>query len=415
MLRRGRGRGNPADRGGAGGLGAVLALTFLASLSTGAVNNGVFFVAQEAHGFGRALNLALGLVVGGVYVPAALAVGPALRRLAESRPGVTTRRTLVALMVAMAGLAALPVAAPAPWAIWVFAALYIPLMGALWPIVEAYLSGGRRGPRLRHAIGAFNLAWAAAVAAAAWGMSPALGLGRPLMVFLGLGLVHLACLAPVLRLTPDPPRHLHEPEAPHPAVYVGLLACFRRLLFLSYVLLAALSPILPWRLDGLGLATGWQLPLASAWMAGRLGVFALMQRWGGWHGRWRTPVWASSAMIGGVVLTLTAPAAWMTAVGLAAFGVGIGAIYAAGLYYAMEVGAAEVDAGGRHEAMIGLGYGTGPMLGLAAIGIERVWAGAQFAPTLAWLAVGVSAVGLALAARAGRRAMRPGRPSGKVR
>jgi hypothetical protein len=40
------------------------------------------------------------------------------------------------------------------------------------------------------------------------------------------------------------------------------------------------------------------------------------------------------------------------------------------LYYAMAVGSAEVDAGGKHEAVIGLGYTAGPMLGLMALGLS---------------------------------------------
>jgi hypothetical protein len=53
--------------------------------------------------------------------------------------------------------------------------------------------------------------------------------------------------------------------------------------------------------------------------------------------------------------------------GLAVFGVGMGVIYCSALYYAMAVGNAAVDAGGKHEALIGIGYGGGPICGLLAI------------------------------------------------
>jgi hypothetical protein len=53
--------------------------------------------------------------------------------------------------------------------------------------------------------------------------------------------------------------------------------------------------------------------------------------------------------------------------GLGLFGIGMGTIYCSALYYAMSVGKAEVDAGGKHEALIGLGYGAGPICGLVAI------------------------------------------------
>jgi hypothetical protein len=35
----------------------------------------------------------------------------------------------------------------------------------------------------------------------------------------------------------------------------------------------------------------------------------------------------------------------------------------------MEVGKAQVDAGGTHEALIGAGYTLGPLCGIAAVGI----------------------------------------------
>lgn len=386
-------------------LGPTLAIVFLASISTGAVNNGVFFIAQEAHGFGRGLNLLLGLVVGAVYIPAALAVGPGLRALAARSARITTRRVLAGMMVVMAGLCAIPVAAGGAWGVWLFVALYVPLMGALWPIVESYLSGGRRGERLRRATGWFNLLWASAVAVAAWGMAPLLQLDRPLGVFVGLGLIHLMCLVPVARLSPEAPRHIDEPHEPHPPAYVGLLATFRWLLVLSYVLLATLNPILPWRLDQTGLEIGWQTPLVSAWMVSRVAMFVLLQRWGGWHGRWRTPIWSSGLMLAGFLLVLFAGGRSGIIAGLLMFGGGIGAIYAAALYYAMEVGGAEVDAGGTHEAMIGAGYTLGPVIGLIAVFLTSD-ADDRFAPTLATLSLFVTAVCVCLAAVTAVRSVR---------
>jgi MFS family permease len=58
---------------------------------------------------------------------------------------------------------------------------------------------------------------------------------------------------------------------------------------------------------------------------------------------------------------------WM-GIGLAFLGAGIGAVYAAALYYAMEAGPAAVESGGKHEGMIGLGYTAGPVLALVIAG-----------------------------------------------
>jgi uncharacterized membrane protein len=57
----------------------------------------------------------------------------------------------------------------------------------------------------------------------------------------------------------------------------------------------------------------------------------------------------------------------MIFLGLSMFGVGMGIVYYAALYYAMAVGRAEVNAGGIHEALIGGGYMVGPLLCLLSM------------------------------------------------
>ena len=80
-------------------------------------------------------------------------------------------------------------------------------------------------------------------------------------------------------------------------------------------------------------------------------------------------------MVLGFALSVASPvfgalglAAFIT--GLAGMGAGVAAIYCGALYYALSVGSAEVDAGGKHEAVIGLGYTIGPTLGLVALGLS---------------------------------------------
>ena len=80
---------------------------------------------------------------------------------------------------------------------------------------------------------------------------------------------------------------------------------------------------------------------------------------GGWCG-----------LLGSFALWLLAPRAGecgmgVMLMGLAGFGASQALIYLGALYYAMEVGAAAVDAGGMHEALIGLGYTIGPVCGFA--------------------------------------------------
>lgn len=370
--------GGPAPAPAAArGLWTVLLIVGFNSIGTGAIMNGVFFLARQRHGFDEQHNLLLGLVLGATYIIGAVGIGPMLRRFTATT-GRGPRAALVLIHGAMGLLCFVPLGASDRWGIWIFAFAYSPLTGALWPVVESYISGGRRGQSLRHAVGMFNLVWASAVVAAYWAMSMVLGERQPsdpgaftggggvnpMLVIAAIGVIHILTVALVLRLCAAPARHLTETHEPHPRVYVDLLRATRWLLVLSYILVCALNPILPTRLEAIGADAETGVRIASAWAISRLGVFLLMQRWHGWHGRWRTTIWAGGTLAVGFAMTVLGSSIPLMIAGLAVFGVGVGGVYCAALYYAMEVGAAEVEAGGKHEALIGLGYTAGPFIGL---------------------------------------------------
>ena len=370
-------------RGGtrAAPLWAVQSMVFLASLGTGVVTNGVFFLAKEGCGFSTEMNFGLGMLLGVTYIVGAVGVGPALRRVAARYKSVSTRSVLVGLSVVMGLAAILPQVAMnaaadaggAAWSIWTAVAIYSPCAGAFWPIVESYLGGGRSGKPLRRAVGQFNIIWAVAVVGALWAMGPVLE-RYPLGVLLVFGVVQVASAVLAWPMGAEPGVHLAEDHEPHPPVYVALLTTFRLLLPTSYYLVSVWSPYAPSLMGRLEVGVAWQAPIAATWMLSRLVVFAIMERWHGWHGRWWLVTIGVVGMVGGIGLALAAPllgAAVGVPVligGLALLGVGNGAIYSAALYYAMEVGKGEVEAGGTHEALIGVGFAGGPMTGLVAVG-----------------------------------------------
>src|SRR6185503_264722 len=127
----------------------------------------------------------------------------------------------------------------------------------------------------------------------------------------------------------------------------------------------AMSPVLPHRLAELG-AGGAAGVIAAVWMMARFVTLALMWRTGFWHGRWGTLGLAGIALTAGLAGILLAPSVALMATGLAVFGLGMGLTYYASLYYALAVGRAGVDAGGNFEALIGIGYLGGPLVGVAA-------------------------------------------------
>ena len=397
-------RALPQALGGASPLWAVLAFTFLNSISGGVVTTGFAFLAKSAYGFTTTQNYALGLLQGITYIIGALAVGPVLRRLVARWDWLTGRAVLIILMFVLAAGCFLPLAvaalgatdtppiqglpegttAPASgaWTLWTLIALYSLLTGVLWPMVESFLSGGRAGKSLGSTVGKFNIVWSGALVVSFVAMAPLVE-PRPLEVVAGAGVVHLVSLLLLPFFRRDPGHHADYTPEPHPPVYADLLAVLRLQLPASYIVFSALSPYLPTAFAQLGIETKWHTPIAAIWLFTRTITFLILQLWHGWHGRWATPIIGGVLLLAGFAAAIlaqpifspdvTAPspetALPVLIAGLTVFGVGMGTIYAAALYYAMEVGSAKVDAGGVHEALIGVGFGGGPACGLIAAGL----------------------------------------------
>ncbi len=354
----------PAHRGSP--LWAVGAITWLGSLSTGAAINGIYFVTERQFGYGEAANLGLAVVVGVAYVAAALTAGRVFGRLA----GRLSHRGAVALLLAgMGAMCFVPVLWRDPASVWIFCVVNSILSGWFWPLVESYVSGGRRGTALRRATGVFNISWASAVAVSFWLMQPLLA-HDPLSVLAALGGVLLATLFFIPFIGAHASEHGasgHEHSESELELFRRLLNMCRCLLVMSYLLMSIVTPLLPSLVEAAGVREGVRTIFASTWMISRVVVFAMMQGTHRWHGVRSAPVIFGVLMVVGFAGCIAAGSPLSLAVALALFGGGLGAVYAAAIYYALEVGSAEVDAGGRHEALIGLGYAGGPMVGLAAV------------------------------------------------
>ncbi|MEM7628568.1 MAG: hypothetical protein AAF356_04000 [Planctomycetota bacterium] len=392
-------------------LWAVLAVTFLGSIGTGAVANGVFFLAESAYGFDKAQNFQLGVWMGITYIAGALAIGPLLRAAARRFDWLSTRAALGALLVLVGLVCQIPPAAgwllagEHAWTLWLSVGVFGPATGAFWPICESYLSGARRGERLRSAVGRFNITWASAVVLSYWLMAPVVE-GSPLLVLALLGLVHVVAAVVLLWFPAEPAAHAPEDDKAsesNPASYRRLLTVFRVLLPLSYVLLAALNPFLVAATAALQIEPGWKMLLASMWMLPRVVLFFAFERWHGWHGRWWMPIAAGALFVAGFALAVLAPGLQDVAgrtggiallvVGLVAYGTGMSMAYVGALYYVLEVGEAQVDAGGSHEALIGVGYTLGPACGLLAV-LTADRLGVSF-ETLLLVGIGASCLGVA--------------------
>jgi hypothetical protein len=379
----------------------VLAVTFAGSISGGVFWAAIFFVTARQYQFSPTGNLLLAAVMGAVYAVTAAGAGRLVRRLsARSSP-----RALLTAALAIWTIAALaPLAAPHAVAVlWGGALLGAVASAVTWPIVESYLSAGRHGARMRTAIGWFNVTW-----------TPATALGlllMPLVTQIGtlsaLALSAAGSLVALVATFKLPARPgAHESDEAQAAVgreYPFLFRAVSWLLPMSYLLCAAMSPLLPHRLAAVsgGAATGG---VAALWMVARFFTLLVMWRTGFWHGRWGTLVLAAGALAAGLATVMLAPSVGLLAVGLVVFGVGMGLTYYAALYYSLAVGRAAVDAGGTFEALIGFGYFAGPLLGLGGRAIAAPDHAAFATVMLAWLVAGACSLGALGRYRAARRA-----------
>lgn len=420
----------PTSRGysprGVTALAAILAFTFLNSIGSAVVYAGVFFLSESHYGFTERDNFWLGLLFGVTYIPAALSIGPLLRRLGKL--GVSPRAVLAIIMAGMTLLCLLPWAASLGqepglaastrprWAIWAAVGLYSPLSGALWPIVESFLAGGRSERVLRGAIGKFNICWSSALVVTLLAMSP-LVKSHAMVVLNSLAGVHAICAGIALvKFARSPGVHAEHHVRVNQELYTRLLSLLRILLPVAFLFISALSPYLPSVVRKLEVPAALGTIVAAMWYAARVATFFTMERWHGWHGRWSTPIWGLAFLLISFGAVVASPAFGLSigrgvlSVGLAGFGVGVGVIYAAALYYAMEVGSDGVDAGGMHETLIGIGYSVGPACGLAAGSVvSRGWVENErfeyvMIAMVSGLALIASAWGLLLARRgAGKR------------
>jgi len=362
---------SPANAPGVSPLWAVLSIVVLHSVGTAVIWHVIFYVAEEVLEYSRLANLTLAVVTGACYTASAFGSGAVVERVRRSR-GVSLRAVLIGLLLGSAGFAAAPVVM-GEVGLWLFATVYSVLTGMVWPVVEAFLAGGRRGRSLRVASGRFNVSWSSAVVVASVAASPLVALAPGAILF-GLAGVHLLTILPALKLarepaasggTPAPDEH--DPHAPGERLAERLLAAFRTLNFSSYALLASLSPVLPHMLEGFAVEKANRAAIGGTWMLTRVLTFVLFERWHGWHSSRLTPAAAAVLLLAGTVGAFAASSVAVLVVSLAVLGVGAGVAYAGAIYYAVHAKAGHVDAGGKHEGFIGLGYTLGPVLGFGVV------------------------------------------------
>jgi predicted MFS family arabinose efflux permease len=332
--------------------------------------NYLYFFFRDRFGFNDRQNLLLAALIGLVYTIASWQAG----KLAARFGYFNALKFGFGLMAAglAAGLLLHTVAAQI-----VTACVANVGMCFIWPTIEALVSEGDTPEHVPHAVGLYNITWAAANAAAFFiGGTIIEKFGYhsifyvPLAFVVGqFGLVfwleklHLNLPPAPARTTTPPP----DPNRPSPA----RAKTFLRMAWLAnpfaYVAINTLLAVLP------GIAHKFELsPMfagfaCSLWCFVRLGMFVFLWRWTKWHYRFRWLVTAFALLIVSFAAILVAPSLALVLAAQIIFGGAIGLIYYSSLFYSMDAGDTKSEHGGIHEAAIGVGNCIGPAVGAASL------------------------------------------------
>ena len=366
----------------------------LGSLACGFYGNYVFFLFRDRHGFGNLGNLGVAALMGLVIALASWQSG----KFAQHRGCI---RTMVFGLLGMIGALAVGAVFPSLPVQLAVLVVWAASQFMVWPALEALVTEGASGAGRAHIVGVYSVVWAACSALAYFfggGLFEWLGSGSIFWLPPGLHLLQIAILwgfalgrgkvpatlstQPPSEAEPRPLKHGQDPRS------------FQRMAWLAnpFACVAAftLLAMIPELARRMGLSTtvaGW---FGSIWFFARLAAFVVMWKWAGWHYRFRWLLAGYILLIVGFATVLTAGDLLWLSVGQVAFGLAVGSLYYASLFYSMDAGEARAEQGGIHEAMMGAGNFVGP--GVAAL---TLMIAPQSPHAGGWAVSGLLAMGLA--------------------
>ena len=266
-----------------------------------------------------------------------------------------------------------------------------------WPVLEALISENETPARVPHAVGIYNITWAATNASALFiGGAIIEKLGYQSIFYIPVGIAVLQFAVTLwLEKLPLPTAAektsvlLLDQNHPSPADTKN----FQQLAWLAnpfaYIAINTLIAVLP------GVAVKFHLtPMfagfaCSLWGFVRLAAFVVLWRWNGWHYRFRWLVTAFGALVLSFAAILIMTNLAVVLVAQLIFGMAIGLIYYSSLFYSMDASDTKSEHGGIHEAAIGAGNCLGP-----AVGAVSLQFAAQSANAGAWAVTGLLLAGL---------------------
>ncbi len=339
----------------------VIVNAFFASFAGTLLQRGAYFFTHDILGFSQAQNLWLALLVGMTYIVGATSSHKLAVRFGERRALLGILLALALAHALLAGFSSAALLVP------VFAAIAA-IQGAMWPLFESYMSAGETPQELAPALSRYNISWALSVPASLALAGPLIASGSPRSLFAVATVLYIGVALSCSRF-PSHPVHLDAGHADRPdertlVSYRALLLSARFAMIGGYALMYVLAPLMPEIMKNVGFGTAAAARASGLIDVARLACFVALFAYSGWRGRKLPLLVAVCALPLGFVLTLFGPSIAAVVPGELLFGGSMGFLYTAALYYAQVVENASVDAGGAHEALIGLGYALGPSAGL---------------------------------------------------
>lgn len=333
----------------------------------------LFFFMRAEFGFGNLGNLTLGAINGLVYIPGAFFGG----RFAQRHGCFNALKTGFGVMaLALSAGMFLPFV-PAQVVVLI---CWTAGVAFTWPALEALAVEGEAPADVPCFVGRYNIIWAGAAAAGYFvGGSLLEMLGWKSLFWLPV-LLHLAQLAAVVRLEKEARRHPHplasavvDGAAGHmpDGVSRAVAQRFLRMAWLAnpfaYIAMNTAIPLLPEMATRLQLTTAQAGFFCSLWQFARLGTFAILWKWTGWHYRFGWLLAAFLLLIAGFISLLVLPQPGLLVLAQLLLGWAVGLIYYSSLFYSMDASDTKGEHGGLHEAAIGIGICSGPAIGALAL------------------------------------------------
>jgi len=340
----------------------------------------LFFYLRDKFGFGNRENLWVSALYGFVYIFAAWQCGKFAQRhgyitsLKVGYGGLTVATIFGGLMTSVAGILCALV-------------VYTVVLLFIWPALEALVSQNETRAGVQHNVGIYNCTWASAAAVAYFAGGKLYdSLGHAAVFWVPAGIFALQfCIAMWLGKTNPANAHPTDAKGANPESISSPSATaeedfrqsvspktFLNMAWLAnpfaYVGINTVIAVMPGIASKLALSPTRVGLFCSVWWFARLGTFAWLWQWRGWHYRFRWLLAAFIMLIAGFMMLLLANQLWLVVLAQLFFGVAAGLIYYSSLFYSMDVGGeSQAEHGGLHEAAIGAGVFAGPAVGAAAL------------------------------------------------